>query len=78
MQIRFYIKNRADFYLKKCRSDFILKTGQIFIWFLLKKKHMADFYLEKCRSGFSLKRKQREKKYIDLTLNKKNEENLQI
>ena len=55
MQIRFYIKNRADFYLKKCRSDFILKTGQIFIWFLLKKKHMADFYLEKCRSDFIIK-----------------------
>ena len=46
------------------------------IWFFIKNK--ADFYLEKCRSGFSLKRKQREKKNIDLTLNKKNEENLQI
>ena len=57
MHIRFFIKNRADFYLTKCRADFLLKTKQIFI----RKKcrsdfiNRADFYLEKMHIRFYIK-----------------------
>ena len=47
----------ADFYLEKCRSDFIIKN-------------MANFYSGKCRSSFTLKRnKEKTKKNTDMNLN---------